>query len=229
METEAMYLSYPSADKAPAIIVVHEIWGLNDQIKSVADLFAAQGFLALAPDLLAGEIDKIPDPKIMSMTDPVAKSEAQKKMREVMTPLNMPEFAERTVKKLKECFEFLRGHPKSNGTVGIVGFCFGGTYAFALAGAEPELKFAISFYGSPPNEDVIQKITCPVLAFYGDKDERLMQTLPELKVAMEKYHKNFKAVVYPGVGHAFFNEKNPVMYNAEAAHKAWEEVKRFLA
>ena len=228
------YLSAPVApeasSKVPTIIVIHEIWGLNDQIKSVADRFAVElGFLALVPDLMKGELLEAIDPGIYrDMSDPAKRDEAQKKMREVTAPINKPEFAVRAVAKLKACFEFLKNHEKSNGAVGVVGFCFGGTYAFALAGAEPDLKFSIPFYGHPPADDVVAKINCPVLAFYGDQDERLMTTLPELTATMQKHGKNFKGIVYPGTGHAFFNEKNPMRYDAEAAAKAWEEIKKFL-
>lgn len=237
--TEFGYLSYPDATagasaspKAPAIIVVHEIWGLNDQTKGVADRFARElGFLALAPDLLKGEIDAF-DPAILrEMQDPATRDEAQKKMRTALAPVNTPEFAARTVTKLRTCFDFLKNHENGDGTVGIIGFCFGGSYAFALAGFDgiaDKLKFAIPFYGAAPAEDVIAKIVCPVFAFYGDKDERLMATLPALEAAMKSHGKNFRAIVYPGVGHAFFNEKNINMYNAEAAGKAWEEVRKFL-
>ena len=184
------YLSYPNAEKAPAIIVIHEIWGLNDQIRGVADRFAAQGYLALAPNVMKGELLENIDPNIFrEMQDPAKRDEAQKKMREATAPINTPEFAARTIAKLESCFEFLKNHEKSDGTVGIVGFCFGGTYAFALAGAEPDLKFAISFYGHPPAENVIAKMNCPVLAFAGDKDERVMASLPALSAAMEKYKK----------------------------------------
>lgn len=232
------YFSYPPSahvktnerEKAPTVIIIHEIWGLNDQIKSVADRFANElGYLALAPDLMKGEMLETIDPSLLSdMHDPAKRDEAQKKMREATAPVNTPEFGQRTVKKLKACFEFLKNHESSNDIVGVLGFCFGGTYAFALAGVEAELKFAIPFYGHPPTDDVVPNINCPVLAFYGDKDERLMKLLPELTEAMQKNGKNFRSIVYPGVGHAFFNDKNPVMYNAEAAGKAWEEVKKFL-
>lgn len=234
-ELPEFHLAKPSASKAPAIIVIHEIWGLNDHTKRVADRFARElGFLALAPDLLKGEVDNF-DPAILrEMQDPATRDEAQKKMRTALAPTQTPEFAARTVAKLQACFELLKNHENGSGTVGVVGFCFGGTYAFALAGtgavanATPPLKFAIPFYGHAPIEDVIEKITCPILAFYGDKDERLMASLPELKTLMEKHGKNFRAIVYPGVGHAFFNDTNANMYNAEAAGKAWEEVKKFL-
>ncbi|HEX4103971.1 MAG TPA: dienelactone hydrolase family protein [Candidatus Paceibacterota bacterium] len=223
------YIAYPSRTKAPAVIVVHEIWGLNDQTRGVADRLAAEGYLALAPDLMKGEMTDFVDASIhRELADPATRDEAQKKMRAALAPVSTPGFGARTVKKLKACYDFLKNHTNSDGTVGIVGFCFGGTYSFALAAAEPALKFATPFYGTPPKQEDIPKIKCPVLAFYGDKDERLMEGLPALTEEMKKANKNFRSIVYPGVGHAFFNEKNERMYNADAAAKAWQELKKFL-
>jgi len=224
------YLSHPATPgRLPAVIIIHEVWGLNPHTKDVADRFAAEGYLALAPDLLTGEILDFVDPNILrEMADPAKKDEAQKKMRAVLAPVSTPEFAARTMKKLQACFNFLKAQKDANGTVGVVGFCFGGTYSFALASTEPTLRFAISFYGQPPTDEAAAKITCPVLAFYGEKDERLMETLPQLQATMKKYNKNFRSIVYPGVGHAFFNDTNKMMYNADTAAKAWEEVKQFL-
>jgi carboxymethylenebutenolidase len=223
------YVAYPAHSEAPAVIVVHEIWGLNEQTKRVADRLAAEGYLALAPDLLKGETTDFVGAEIMKeLADPATRDEAQKKMRAALAPTRTPEFGARTVKKLQACYDFLKNHTNSNGTVGIIGFCFGGTYAFALAVAQPSLKFAAPFYGTPPPLEDVSKITCPVLAFYGDKDERLIESLPALQAQMEKDKRNFRSIIYPGVGHAFFNEENKRMYDADAAGKAWEELKKFL-
>ncbi len=226
------YLSHPKEVPAPAIIVIHEIWGLNDQIRGVADRLAAEGYRALAPDLMTGEMLEFVGPELlqeMASPDEAVKSAAQAKMRAATAPIHTPEFAARTIKKLKACFDLLRSHEHGNGVVGILGFCFGGTYSFAFAGAEPDVAAAVAFYGQPPTEEALAKINCPVLALYGEKDERLMQTLPELEANMQKHQKNFRKIVYSGTGHGFFNERNKVLYNADAAAKAWEEVKTFLS
>jgi carboxymethylenebutenolidase len=110
----------------------------------------------------------------------------------------------------------------------VVGFCFGGTYSFHLAAHDPRVKVAVPFYGQPPTEAEIPNIACPVLAFYGDQDANLMQTLPALKENMQKNGKPFEAIVYPGVGHAFFNDTNTRAYNREAAQDAWGKTLAFL-
>jgi carboxymethylenebutenolidase len=114
--------------------------------------------------------------------------------------------------------------------VAVCGFCFGGSYSYSLAISESRLKAAVPFYGHASTEiSELQKINCPVLAFYGEKDENLMSTLPELKENMKAAGVNYEAVVYPNCGHAFFNDTNKFAYNQEAATDAWQRTLRFLA
>jgi carboxymethylenebutenolidase len=115
-----------------------------------------------------------------------------------------------------------------DGNIGVIGFCFGGTYTFQLAIHDERIKAAVVFYGHPPEEGEIPNIHCPILAFYGDQDANLMQTLPALKENMGKHGKSFEAVVYPGVGHAFFNDTNARAYNREVADDAWKKTLAFL-
>jgi carboxymethylenebutenolidase len=112
--------------------------------------------------------------------------------------------------------------------VGVTGFCFGGSYTFHLAAHDTRIKAAVPFYGQPPAPDEIPQITCPILAFYGDQDANLMQSLPQLKEDMARDNKQFEAVVYPGAGHAFFNDTNAYMYNPGFAKDAWEKTLAFL-
>src|SRR5271155_2261420 len=108
------YLSYPAAAKGPAVIVIHEIWGLNENIQDIADRFAGEGYLAFAPDLLTGEMKEFMDPSIMrEMADPAKKDEAQKKMRTALAPTHTPEFAKKTLDKLEACSRFLKNHAAS--------------------------------------------------------------------------------------------------------------------
>jgi carboxymethylenebutenolidase len=120
-----------------------------------------------------------------------------------------------------------------------MGFCFGGTYAFELAVREnknPENKTStnrlaacIVFYGQPPNPlSDVEYIGCPVLGLYGEKDERLMKSLPELEEAMAKYHKDFTFKVYKNTGHAFFNDTNKYTYNEAATTDSWSIALEFL-
>ena len=224
-----VYHSKPDGADMPGLIIIHEVWGLTDHIKDVADRFAKEGYDVLAPDLLShtGITEKIDQNIMREIMNPETRSEAQKKMRAAMTPLQEPGFAEETVAKLMLCVTRLLATSR---TVGVVGYCFGGTYAFSLAASDNRLKAAVPYYGHAPEDpDKIKQITCPVLAFYGEKDTGLMGGLEDLKQMMAKYSKDFTPVVYPDAGHAFFNDTNPVTYNAKVARNAWQKTTTFLS
>ena len=219
--------AYVAESKAAttAVIVIHEVWGLNDQIRSVADRLAAEGFLALAPDLLVGTgiAEQMTPELIAQMFDPVTRDLAQPKLRAAMAPIQSPEFGAKTVERLKACFDYLMSQPGITKVVAM-GFCFGGSYSFSLACAEPKLAAAIVFYGHAPAEDQLAKINCPVYGYYGQTDTALVDALPELAATMKRLGKHFDYKVYPNVGHAFFNDTNPVTYNKETADDAWAKV-----
>jgi carboxymethylenebutenolidase len=150
-------------------------------------------------------------------------------MREAMQPLSTKEYAAEALSKLEGAFSFLKAHESSNGNVGVMGFCFGGTYSFALATQEAGLKAAVVFYGQPPQIlESVKNISCPVLGLYGEQDTRLIDSLPQVTEEMKKYDKDFTAKVYKNTGHAFFNDTNARAYNKEAAEDAWLVVNTFL-
>jgi carboxymethylenebutenolidase len=227
------FLSTPDIEEKtyPGIILIHEIWGLDDHIKDVTKRFARQGYAVLAPDLFAGTpVENAVSPDLFAqMHDPAKRDEAQKKMRAALAPMQSPEFAKDMLHKLQMCFSYMEKQKNCNGNIGVLGFCFGGSYSFALAAAQPKIKAAIPFYGQGPSVDKIEKINCPVLAFYGEQDANLIDHLEELKAEMKKYKKDFTSVVYPDTGHAFFNDTNPNRYNNEAAQDAWKKSLAFLS
>ena len=112
--------------------------------------------------------------------------------------------------------------------VAVAGFCFGGSYSFALAAADPRIRAAVPFYGYPPESTSVATIGCPVLALYGDADERLMESLPALTAAMADARVTFTAQTYEGAGHAFFNDTNPTTYVEDAAADAFARSLAFL-
>jgi carboxymethylenebutenolidase len=225
------YLAKPVGDVKGGIVVIHEVWALNDHTKSIADRFAAEGYVALAPDLLAEtDIAKHAAELQLDLFNPERRNEAQPKLRALMTPMQEPGFGEKTLGRVRVCFDHLFNMPETREWVAVTGFCFGGSYSFALAMAEPRLKAALPFYGHVKLEDVndLKKITCPILAFYGEKDEGLMAGLPDVKAAMKEAGVDFTAKVYPDCGHAFFNDTNPFAYNEAAATDAWRRSLEFL-
>lgn len=224
-QTLPAYLVRPSGPTKAAIIVIHEVWGVDDHIKSVAERFAAEGYVALAPDFLSSagiDTSGIADMQ-EALFDPERRNQIQPELRKIMAPMQNPEFGVRTTNGLKACFDYLYDLPESHQKVAVVGFCFGGTYSFTLAMEEPRLIAAIPFYGhADQGVEDMERIKCPVLAFYGENDERLISGLDELRQSMQAANVNFTAKVYPNCGHAFFNDTNRFAYNKSAAIDAWK-------
>jgi carboxymethylenebutenolidase len=212
------------------VILIHEVWGLNKNIRNLTDRLAAEGYLVLAPDLISqtGITEKIDQSILAEAANPATRDEAQKKMRAIMSPIRSEEFGRETVERLKICFNYLKqeyGLKK----IAVMGFCFGGTYSYSLAANEPDIAASVPFYGhAPENEEELAKISCPIMAFYGEKDTALVQDLPRLQMSMKKFNKDFRSKVYPNTGHAFMNDTNPTTYNKEAADDAWKEALQFL-
>lgn len=214
----------------PAVILIHEVWGLNDHIKSIADRLCNEGFMVMAPDLLAGtEAEKTLNPDLQKeIFDEKEKLAHQTEIRAMWTPLKSPEFAVSVIQKLEACFDYLLSQDKI-GKIGVIGFCFGGTYSYNLAVAQQELACAVPFYGHFNHSDEeLSRITCPILAFYGEKDENLVKDLPQLEKRMKVSNKDFSYKVYPNCGHAFFNDTNPLTYNKDAAEDSWKLGLEFL-
>jgi carboxymethylenebutenolidase len=225
------YISMPAGEPRGGLIVLEEIWGVNENIRDITDRFAREGYVALAPELLGdtGILEKMSPEIFADMRDPAKAHAAQAKMREIMQPMQTKDFADLTLARLASCFEYLKD-AASGKKIGILGFCFGGTWSFFFASKEPGISAAIPFYGQPPAPlDAVKDIACPVLAFYGEQDERLMTSLPQLILAMETYGKDFAHKVYPGAGHAFFNDRRPEAYRKEAAEDAWRMTLDFLS
>jgi carboxymethylenebutenolidase len=223
----------PQVECRGGLVLIHEIWGLADHIKDVAHRFAAEGYEVIAPDLLS-RIGMTPTvgaelEALMHHADEEVRTLAQPRLREAMSPARAPEFARWAVPALRGCVDFLDAEPGIEGRIAVAGFCFGGSFSFALAGAEPRLRAAVPFYGTPPSITDYGSIRIPILAFYGDQDDRLMGSLPEVESSMAEAGVEFESVVYPDAGHAFFNDSNPHAYAAKPARDAWRRTLDFLA
>jgi carboxymethylenebutenolidase len=214
-----------------ALILIHEIWGLVDHIKDVADRFAAEGYLVIAPDILShgGLTPEIGQEiaTLMAGSDD-DRTRAQPLLREKTAPVHSPEYGEWAVGALGSVVDYLEGQPGVDGRIGVLGFCFGGTYSFALAAADRRIRGAVPFYGAPPETAELSHLDCPVLGLYGETDDRLIQSLPDVIARMSDAGADFESHVYPGAGHAFFNDTNPVAYRPEVAADAWTRSLAFL-
>ena len=164
----------------------------------------------------------------LDLFNPEKRNTAQPKLREFMSPLHTPEFAQETTDKLLKIFNYLTQLDPSL-KVGVMGYCFGGTYSYSMAVREPRLAFAIPYYGHCEyNVQELVNIKCPILAFYGQQDAGLVSGLAELKERMEQAHVNYQYQIYNDCGHAFFNDTNRFAYNKAAAVDAWDKTLEFL-
>ncbi|GAC1406066.1 MAG: dienelactone hydrolase family protein [Pyrinomonadaceae bacterium] len=205
------YLAAPDGDKkAPGVVVIQEWWGLNDQIKGIADALAAEGFVALAPDLYHGALTKSPD-------------EAGK----LMMALNV----DQAEKDLRGAIQFLLQHERAaGGKVGTVGFCMGGALSLYAASKNTQVGACVVFYGVHPNiKPDLENLQAPLLGIYGDKDTFVpVQGVRELEAKLKSLGKVVDIHIYQDAGHAFFNEQNTQGYNAEYAADAWRRTTEFF-
>ncbi len=219
------YVAEPAGGPRGGLVLIHEIWGLVEHITDVADRLAGEGYLVLAPDILsrAGITPQVGAEllRLRTSADREEQARLQPLMRERMAPAQDPAYASWAVAALRGTVDHLAASDGVGDRIGVLGFCFGGSYSFALAAADRRIRVAIPFYGSPPDEATVAEIRCPVLAFYGDRDERLISGLPAVRERLAAAGVDFTAQVYPGVGHAFFNDTNPHTYDAGTAADAW--------
>jgi carboxymethylenebutenolidase len=226
-----VYEVRPKGKCIGGLIVIHEVWGLTDHIKDVAERFAREGYYVIAPNLLhQTDIEQhTTSDMAKDLFDPEKRSAVQPALRELMAPLQTPEFANLTIEHIAACFDWLYDRPAVTHKVAVIGYCFGGSYSFSLAIKEPKLRAAVPYYGqATASVEALRGIACPIYAFYGEKDERLLQSLPMLEEDMHEAAVDFTAEVYEGAGHAFFNDTNPFAYNEHAANDAWPKTLNFL-
>lgn len=200
------FVVYPEVkDSATAIIVIHEIFGLTDWIRLVADRLAAEGFVALCPDLLSG---MGPDG---GGTDSFASGDdVRRTIRELSDA--------RVHADLDAVQKYARGLPSTNEKVAVSGFCWGGKQTFSYAVHSDEVVGSFVFYGSAPPVEDVPKVSAPVYGFYGESDNRINATIDETKAAADAAKVTYEPVIYEGVGHAFL--RRGMAEDANEAQKA---------
>jgi carboxymethylenebutenolidase len=195
----------------PALVVIHEYWGLNDWVKEQASKLADQGYIALAIDLYRGKVADNPDL-------------AHELMRGV------PQ--DRATRDLKAAFDFLASQPKvKKDRIGSIGWCMGGGYSLDLALVEPHLAATVINYGHLATDpDAVKKINAPILGIFGGQDKGITpDDVKNFQQLMEKLGKPIEAKSYADAGHAFENPNNKQGYRAEDAADAWRLTLDFLA
>jgi len=180
---------YPETkSKATVVVLIHEIFGLSDWAKEMADELAAEGFIVIAPDMLSGHGPNNGGSDSLATQDDRIKAVSALDPAEVLADLDA---AADYGKKL----------PASNGQIAVAGFCWGGSKSFAFATHRKDLSGAFVFYGTGPSD--VSSITAPVYGFYGGEDTRVDATVPATKDAMKAAGKSYDPVVYEGAGHGF--------------------------
>ncbi|MBK8810165.1 MAG: dienelactone hydrolase family protein [Acidobacteria bacterium] len=201
------YVAIPDEPNRKAVILIHEWWGLNDHIKDIAGRYAAEGFTAIAPDLYRGMIATNPD-------------EASRMMHELGIGDGLDTIAA-ALGTASEKYGFEH--------FGISGYCMGGTFALRAACEIPGISAAAPFYGDIPEEDVLSKLTTPVLFVSGTRDQWInSEKVAELEEIAKRYELPLTSVKYDA-DHAFFNNTRPEVFNETAARDAWALVTGFFA
>jgi carboxymethylenebutenolidase len=204
------YLATPEGGEGPGVVVIQEWWGLVPHIRDVADRFAAEGFVALAPDLYRGDVARSPD-------------EAGK----MMMALNIAQ----TEKDLRGAVEYLLNQEGTTGeAVGTVGFCMGGALSLYAASKNERVGACVVFYGIHPKvEPDFDALRAPVLGIFAEKDGFVTpDVVRALEETLREHGKSIESHTYEGTDHAFFNDTRPEVYDADASADAWRRTVEFL-
>jgi len=208
------YLTRPKGDgQRPAVLVVHLWNGIDDHIRDVARRLAKAGYVALVPDLLSR----------YGGTSSFASQEAA-----IAAARKLDD--ETITKDLSGGATFLNGQNfvRAN-RIGVTGFCWGGGKALMFTTRSKDLAASVIYYGETPrNVNDVKNITAPVLAHYGELDDRINPGLPKLEEAMKKYGKSFEYKIYAGAPHSFNSDTSPQSYRPEAAKEAWSRTLAFF-
>lgn len=215
------WVVYPEVkDKATAVVLIHEIFGLSDWVRNAADEVAEAGYIAIAPDLLSGLA-----PNGGKTSDFAGQSEIAAAIQNLLP--------NQVAGDLNAAADYVKGLPAANGKIAVAGFCWGGTQSFLYACNRPDLKAAFVFYGGGPSAANMEKIQCPVYGFYGENDGRITLSVTNTAAQMKTAGKAYEPVVFAGAGHGFMRGGEKEFPNATAADQkahdaAWVRWKELL-
>lgn len=255
--TRSGYFAIPerAAAPLPGIVVISEIWGVEDHIEDVTRRVAAAGYAALAPDLFAENGNRLPaltreriagmqafmsrlppgawgDTAARDATLAALPAEERGRVQETHAALfgMSPERRESLVGALRDAVHYL-GHERPETVeqpVACVGFCMGGGLSALLACEEPELAGAAVFYGATPAPEKLARVSCPLIAFYGETDARVNAGVPAFEEGMKRAGRFFERYVYEGAGHSFFNDTRG-SYEVKATRDSWARLLGFFS
>lgn len=219
------WIVYPERpDTAPVVVVVHEIFGLTTWVRAVADRLAAEGYIAIAPDLMSSQ--RLPMPPDSLASNPGGLDSA-------IAAVSRLDPAE-TVRRIRATAAYAMRQPAAAKRWAVVGFCWGGTQVFMTAAAAPDLAAAVAYYGGITKEQAnLLNVNAPTLGLYGENDARVTETQEYVKFSYAEAKVPFEAMVYAGAGHGFLRQQDARDgANSVAARAAWpkmlEWLKRYL-
>jgi carboxymethylenebutenolidase len=242
----------------PGVVLIQEIWGVDEHIQDVAARLATSGYAVLAPALFSRGggypaaldpervqrakrfLDTVPPQAWAGLPDATARAgmlaslaaperQALDETLGAIFPANRAAQLDAWAGDLVQAAEWLRRSPAVQGRrVGAIGFCMGGGLAARLATDDPALAAAVVFYGAPPPAERLASLACPILGEFGAEDTRLVQQLPAFEQAMKAAGKSLELHVHAGGPHAFFNDTR-ASYRVEPAREAWAQTLAFLA
>ncbi|MGH7515871.1 MAG: dienelactone hydrolase family protein [Gemmatimonadales bacterium] len=208
-DTIRAYVAYPERkDKAPAVIVIHEVYGLTDWEPTVVDRLANNGLVAIVPDLLSSKHGRSP-----------ANPDSGRKLIGELEPA-------RVTADLDATYAWIGAQPAvASERIGVIGFCWGGGQSFRYATNNPKLRAAVVCYGPTAGEG-LDRIKSPILGVYGEDDARINQSLPATDAEMKQLGKRFDRTIYPGTGHGFLKPGRKGNDGPEP-ERAWEDIIAF--
>ena len=211
------WVVYPErSSKAGVVLVIHEIFGLTDWIRSVADRLAGEGFIAVAPDLISGLGPG------GGGTDSTASRDDAVKLVRLLTP-------EESAARISTVRDWAVKLPSANGKLATIGFCWGGARSFAAAASNPPPQGCVVYYGTSPDSVQITGVKAPVLAHYGGDDARVNATIDAAKAALKKQKVSYEPNIYDGAGHGFLRQQSGRDgANMKATEQSWPKTIAFL-
>ncbi len=212
------FVAYPeSKKKSSVVVVIHEIFGLSDWVREVCDELAAEGYIAIAPDLLSGKPG-----------EETSKYSSVDETRKAVSSLPR----EQVSSDLLAVAQYGSKIPSANGRVSVAGFCWGGTQTWLAVTTNKNLKAGFVFYGTPnASLNDVSKIACPVYGFYGEKDNRVTSTVEDTTAKMKEASKVYEPKIYTDAGHGFMRAgeaPDATEPDRKAREEAWSKMLKVL-